>query len=235
MNRKFYTYSPWNLYFVLFLVAALLLVFPLMLLIFADGVIEAFGKLGFSATAGAFLFFFSLLGSVVNIPVKELDSEEQITQGIKTSAFGVTYVIPQLTSKRTVIALNLGGAVIPVCISIYEVLRIARLDFAALFSLLATTIVVALVTHFFAKPVKGVGIAIPFLIPPLITIAATLLLGRTMHPAIAYVSGTIGTLIGADLTNLNKVSSLGAPIASIGGAGTFDGIFIAGILSVLLI
>lgn len=113
-NRKFYTYSPWNVYFVLFLVAAFLLVFPLMLLIFAGGVLEAFG-------------------------------------------------------------------------------------------------------------------------PPLITIVATLLLVSTMHPAIAYVSGTIGTPIGADLSNLNKVSLLGAPIASIGGAGTFDGIFVAGILSVLLI
>jgi uncharacterized membrane protein len=41
-------------------------------------------------------------------------------------------------------------------------------------------------------------------------------------------------LIGADLTNLDKVRGLGAPVASIGGAGTFDGIFLTGILAVLL-
>ena len=51
---------------------------------------------------------------------------------------------------------------------------------------------------------------------------------------IAYISGTLGTLIGGDLLNLKKIRSLGAPVASIGGAGTFDGIFLTGILSVLL-
>ncbi|MGB9695304.1 MAG: DUF1614 domain-containing protein [Caldisericaceae bacterium] len=235
MNRKFYTYSPWNFYFVLFLVAVFLLIFPLMILIFADGVVEAFGKLGFSPATGALLFFLSLIGSMINIPVKEIDSEEQIVQVPKTSAFGVTYVLPQLSNTKTIVALNIGGGLIPIFIAVYEVIRISRLDFAALFSLVAATIVVALVTHFFAKPIRGVGIAIPFLIPPIITVVATLLLGKSMHPAIAYVSGTIGTLIGADLSNLNKISSLGAPVASIGGAGTFDGIFLAGILSVLLI
>jgi uncharacterized membrane protein len=44
----------------------------------------------------------------------------------------------------------------------------------------------------------------------------------------------MGTLIGADLTNLDKIRGLGAPVASIGGAGTFDGIFLTGILAVLL-
>jgi len=44
----------------------------------------------------------------------------------------------------------------------------------------------------------------------------------------------LGTLIGADLTNLDKLSGLGAPVASIGGAGTFDGIFLTGILAVIL-
>ncbi len=45
---------------------------------------------------------------------------------------------------------------------------------------------------------------------------------------------TLGSLIGADLLNLKKIPELGTPIASIGGAGTFDGIFLTGIISVLL-
>jgi uncharacterized membrane protein len=50
----------------------------------------------------------------------------------------------------------------------------------------------------------------------------------------AYVAGTLGTLIGADLLNLHKIKHLNAPVVSIGGAGTFDGIFLTGILAVLL-
>jgi uncharacterized membrane protein len=48
------------------------------------------------------------------------------------------------------------------------------------------------------------------------------------------VSGTLGTLIGADLLNFNKILKIGAPVISIGGAGTFDGIFLAGIMGVLI-
>ena len=69
---------------------------------------------------------------------------------------------------------------------------------------------------------------------PLITAAVALLISRTSGPAVAYVSGSLGTLIGADLLNLGKIQGLGAPIASIGGAGTFDGIFQTGIVAVLL-
>ena len=57
---------------------------------------------------------------------------------------------------------------------------------------------------------------------------------RRFAGPLAYVSGSLGTLIGADLLNLDKLHGLGAPIASIGGAGTFDGIFVTGILAVLL-
>jgi uncharacterized membrane protein len=51
---------------------------------------------------------------------------------------------------------------------------------------------------------------------------------------LAYVGGTLGTLIGADVLNLGRIGGLGAPIVSVGGAGTFDGIFLTGILAVLL-
>lgn len=51
---------------------------------------------------------------------------------------------------------------------------------------------------------------------------------------IAYVSGVLGTLIGADVSNLGAIPKLGAPVASIGGGGTFDGVFLSGIIAVLL-
>jgi len=55
-------------------------------------------------------------------------------------------------------------------------------------------------------------------------------------PAIvAYVSGTVGALVGADLTNLGGITKLGAPVVSIGGAGTFDGVFLTGLVAVLLV
>jgi len=61
-----------------------------------------------------------------------------------------------------------------------------------------------------------------------------LLLDQGHSPAIAYISGTLGVLIGADLLHLKLVPKLGTPLASIGGAGTFDGMFLTGIIAVLL-
>jgi uncharacterized membrane protein len=50
---------------------------------------------------------------------------------------------------------------------------------------------------------------------------------------LAYAGGSLGVLIGADLLTLDKFRGL-APVLSIGGAGTFDGIFVTGIMAVLL-
>jgi uncharacterized membrane protein len=99
---------------------------------------------------------------------------------------------------------------------------------------IAAVAIVAFVVHLMAYPVRGVGIAVPIFIPPLVATAAALLLSRKQAPPLAYAAGSLGTLIGADLMNLGKIQGLGAPIASIGGAGTFDGIFVAGIASVIL-
>jgi len=90
------------------------------------------------------------------------------------------------------------------------------------------------VLHWLANPVPGLGIAVPVFIPAIVTAAVALLLSRGDAAPLAYIAGSMGTLIGADLTNLDKIGGLGAPVASIGGAGTFDGIFLAGIVAVLL-
>jgi uncharacterized membrane protein len=129
----------------------------------------------------------------------------------------------------TVIAVNVGGAVIPTLMSLY--LLTSR---GLWVSGLIATAVVAVVLHWLANPVPGIGIAVPIFLPALVTAVAALLLSRENAAPLAYIAGSLGTLIGADLTNLGQVRGLGAPVASIGGAGTFDGIFLTGILAVLL-
>jgi len=130
---------------------------------------------------------------------------------------------------RTVIAVNLGGAVVPTLLSLYLVVK----NGIYVQSVVGVP-VIAVIMHWLARPVAGVGIAVPTLIPPLVAAGVGLLLSRPCAPCVAYVAGSLGTLIGADLLNLGKIQGLGAPVASIGGAGTFDGIFLTGILAVLL-
>ena len=93
---------------------------------------------------------------------------------------------------------------------------------------------VSAVVHALATPVPQMGIAVPIFIPPIVSALVAVFLSREYAAPLAYVSGCMGTLVGADLLNLGKLSQVGASIQSIGGAGTFDGVFLTGILAVLL-
>ncbi len=143
--------------------------------------------------------------------------------------FGVQYVVPVADWQGTIVAVNVGGCVIPVLISLYILIKYDLWVLGAV-----GTAIVAVITHQLATPVHGVGIALPIFVPPIVTAIVAVLLSRPYAGPLAYISGSLGVLIGADLSNLGKVASLGAPVASIGGAGTFDGIFLTGVLAVLL-
>jgi len=189
----------------------------------------AYEKMGVDRRYVFTLLLLSLLGSYVNIPVAELPAQE-VLSGREITFFGIRYVIPLVEEwPRTVIAVNVGGAVVPTLLSLYLLVKHGMYGR----SLVGVAIVTAIV-HWTAQPVRGMGIAVPIFIPPLVAAGTALLLARQSAPPLAYIAGSLGTLIGADLLNLDKVQGLGAPLISIGGAGTFDGIFLTGILAVLL-
>lgn len=212
-----------------FLLAFFLLVGALIALI-EIGLLEyAYEKMGVDRRYVFSLLLLSLLGSYVNIPVAELPAE-QIHSGKEVIFFGMRYVIPVVKEwPRTVIAVNVGGAVLPTLLSLYLLVKKGLYGRSLL-----GVVIVAGVVHWLAQPVRGVGIAVPTFIPPLVAAGTALVLARRSAPSLAYIAGSLGTLIGADLMNLGKLQGLGAPVASIGGAGTFDGIFLTGILAVLL-
>jgi uncharacterized membrane protein len=189
----------------------------------------AFESLGISSGTAMWLLFASLIGSIFNIPVAELPPEHVMSDQV-INFFGMQYEVPVVSHfDGTVIAVNVGGAVIPTLMSIYLLIK----RDLWIKGLIATAIV-AVALHMLADPVPGLGIAVPVFVPVVTTAAVALLLTRRDAAPLAYIAGSLGTLIGADLSNLDKVRGLGAPVASIGGAGTFDGIFLTGILAVLI-
>jgi uncharacterized membrane protein len=189
----------------------------------------AYMRLGVGPGAALLLLFGSLVGSYFNIPITVLPGKT-VQTGEIVDFFGMRYVVPLVTSyPGTVLAVNVGGAVIPTLMSIYLMLRYQLFARAAI-----AVLIIALVIHSSATPVRGVGIAVPVFVPVVVTAILAFILSREYAAPLAYIGGSMGTLIGADLMNLGKINGLGAPVASIGGAGTFDGIFLTGILAVLL-
>jgi uncharacterized membrane protein len=189
----------------------------------------AYMSIGFSAAGAMLVLLGSLVGSYFNIPMAELP-ERHLVSGHHVTFFGMRYVIPVVVDwPGTVVAVNVGGALIPGLVSLYLFVR-HRLWVRGL---LATACVAAL-CHLLASPVPGLGIALPVFVPAIASAAVALLLSLRRAAQLAYIGGSLGTLVGADLLNLGRVQGLGAPVVSIGGAGTFDGIFLTGVLAVLI-
>lgn len=185
-------------------------------------------SMGITESALIAILGLSLLGSYINIPVAYLPGHRIVSAG-EISFFGMTYIVPVVRHTRgTVLTVNVGGAIIPVCLSLYLLLKHRLYLLGAI-----GTAFVAAITHFLARPIPGFGIALPIFVPAVATAIIAIALTRRQAAPLAYISGSFGTLIGADLLNLGVVQSLGAPVASIGGAGTFDGIFVTGLLAVL--
>lgn len=220
-------FSPFALLFVL---ALLGLLFFLFLLVHIGLITIAAGKLGLTANQVFLFLLTSLIGSHINIPLARIRRKITPLEENLVRFFGIPYRVPPLAdTSYTVVALNLGGGLLPALLSLYLWAKLGLL----LVPLLGIGLV-ALVCYRLARTVPGIGIAIPLLVPPLVAALYALLLAPQKAPAVAYISGTLGTLIGADLLHLKDISRVRASMVSIGGAGTFDGIFLTGIVAVLL-
>jgi uncharacterized membrane protein len=213
------------LLFVLFLALLAVFVVVVELRILA----YAYRKIGIRPRYVFMVMFLSLVGSYVNIPLYSVPTEHLVAPHVVWK-FGRPFVVPEtIRHGATVVAFNVGGALIPFLVSLYLFVR-SRLYW----QMLAGVAIVALVVHRLADVVPGVGIVVPMFVPPLVAASVGMLLAFRRAPPVAYVSGSMGALLGADLANLGNIVDLGAPMVSIGGAGTFDGVFLTGIIAGLL-
>ncbi len=222
---KYYIYYPIAILILMLLFLSLL---PLIFLLFLGIIGKAFVKVGLTPFQTWTLLLVSLVGSAINIPVAEKKTYQLVDQ-VKVMNFFRIQLPPINMERRVIIAVNLGGAIIPVIFSLYLLYRVG-LGLGILASLLLAIIV----SYTFSKPIRGLGITMPFYIAPIAAAIGSLLFTPNLAGISAYISGTLGTLIGADLLRLKDIDKVGSGFVSIGGAGVFDGIFLSGILAVLL-
>ncbi len=229
---KHYFYYPFS-YLTLFIY---LIFFFFFFMFFIFGIPYAFVKLGMPPNLAMFLFLAAIVGSYINIPIKRLESKIPMSPKGSINFWGLRYQIPYTPHTTTLLAINLGGAIIPIFISLWVFVSLAlHAYYMLIIKSIVAIIIVAIISYVFAKPVKGMGIALPAFIPPIVASLTAIFMAPENPVAVAYISGTLGTLIGADLMHMKDIEKLGAPVASIGGAGTFDGVFLSGIIAILLI
>ena len=179
MEPTQFLYLPLSLPFFLVFAALFLFVFfllPLKLMRYA------YEQLGVSPAGAVLLLLGSLIGSSINIPIAVISRNSVMTNQV-VEYFGMHYQVPAATDwGGTVLAINVGGAVIPVIMSIYLLVK-RQLWWEGL---LATAIVAA-ICYWLSSPVPGVGIAIPVFVPVVATTIVALLLSRKQAAPLAYI------------------------------------------------
>ena len=186
-------------------------------------------KLGLSPDSAILLLGSTLLGSLINLPLFSIKAESNIVPP--------TFPLPRLfysekgiIQGKTIIAINVGGALIPICFSVYLMI----LHPLEILQIIPAIIIISIICFYFSRPIKGLGIGMPIFIAPFTAALVALIISPSHSAPLAYICGTLGVLIGADLFRIKDIKHMGVPIAAIGGAGTFDGIFFTGIIAVLL-
>jgi len=207
----------------------LLIVLPFFLLIFFFTTPKVF-QIVFGLNYYDALLIFSLIviGSFVNIPIYEKEGKVIVK---KYSIFGYIYAIQE--KQKIVVAINLGGCILPSILALKLMFELPILPW--LISFLISSVII----YHYAKPIPGLGIAVPMFIPPLtsafISYLALIAFGFpvTLLPKLAFSSGVFSALFGADIMHLKDIEKIGSGVVSIGGAGTFDGIFLTGVFAVV--
>ncbi|MDD3448601.1 MAG: DUF1614 domain-containing protein [Gammaproteobacteria bacterium] len=216
-------FSPLQLLLFIFLIAFLVVFVQLGVLTIA---VE---KLGLSPSSALLLLAASLFGSAINLPLFQMDARPP-PPGQIDWRFRTLLRPPLAFTGKTVVAVNLGGCLIPLTFSAY-LMRLHPLGWG---EVLAAVAAVAAISHWISRPIPGLGIGMPIFVAPLAAAAVALLVDPQQSAPLAYICGTLGVLVGADLLRIKDIRAMGVPIAAIGGAGTFDGIFMTGIVAVLL-
>ena len=153
----------------------------------------AYMRIGISPRGAMLVLLGSLVGSYFNIPLAEFP-ERQILSGQEIDFFGIHYIVPVVVDwPGTIVAVNVGGALIPGLISLYLLVR-HRLWLRGVLAIAG----VSAVCHFLAKPVPGLGIALPIFVPAIASAVMAMVLSLRRAAPLAYIGGSLGTLVGAD-------------------------------------
>ena len=222
-------------------ILAVLSLVVLMPLLLVDLMRSALERLRLSPGAALASVIGIFVGSIVNVPVYRIRRDEM--QPINTATlFGPPFWAPgwQRLRQDTIIAVNVGGCVIPLLLAGWQTMHLFQVGGWPLAALAIVVLADIFTCYRLARPVPRIGILLPGFAAALVAVGMSWLLlsGADVlpyRPPVAFVAGVLGPLVGADLLHLRDITSVPVGMLSIGGAGTFDGIVLSSFLAALLV
>jgi uncharacterized membrane protein len=189
--------------------------------------------IGLSTLEAVVLYMAILLAGAVNLPVYEFKSRRDSPQKY-VSYLGMKYALPVWHGHSTAVSVNLGGCIVALMISAYFAMSLQLLP------MLLSTAIVSIGIFLLSRPSRSVGFYVPTIVPALLSLLVALtalyLYGGGLYNCarLAFVAGTVGTLLGTTILHLPRIEKIGISNISVGGIGTFDGIVFTGLLATIV-
>jgi uncharacterized membrane protein len=192
-------------------------------------------KLHLSYDAAFYLVLAIIAGGLINIPITRIVQSQPVWSH-PLAVFGLDTALPDWLIKRheTIIAVNVGGCLIPVGIALYQLGFLIPMGADTMSALGLAVAINTFVCFLFATPVPRIGIVMPGFVAPITAALSAVILAPEAAPSVAFIAGVMGPLIGADFFHIRDLVKTPVAVASIGGAGTFDGIVLSGIVAAFL-
>ncbi|MCL5408942.1 MAG: DUF1614 domain-containing protein [Candidatus Omnitrophica bacterium] len=211
---------------ILFLIFLFIFLFIFLIFFIQFEVVKiALTKLGLPPIMAIVILIASIIGSSINIPIHSKEVYTPVRQ-VQPFSFFAPWKVPPIENKQ-VLAVNVGGCLIPLLLVLYVFIK------APVWPTIFATVISVLICHRLAHVVPGMGVVLSAFIPPVISVILAFMFSFKNRVPVAFISGVLGVLIGADLLNISNLGNYPG-IMSIGGAGVYDGIFLVGIISAFL-
>lgn len=221
-------------------IASLFFLTCLLPILFVDMMQTALANLHLSPQGAALVMIGLIFGSLINLPLYTIPQEREVLLPMVEPVAG-WQPFPQFqrAHRGTLVAVNVGGCLVPLLLTAWLLPSIFHGGTQVVTVLLFGLVLNSFLCFRAARPIPHLGVAIPMFIPPMVSLLVTWLglpdvAMQPYHAPVAFVVGITGPLIGADLLHWRDFSRISTGIVSIGGAGTFDGIVIAGLLAAFL-
>lgn len=204
-----------------------LIIFLLLIPFFVAFLFLYFAKIGlsfldFSPGVVLLIILLLIIGSFFNIPF----GKKSMVQVTERRFLGL---IRRVVWRPQGVSINVGGALIPLFITGYF---LSKIPFEPL---IIVTLVVAFFSFLGAQFVREKGIFISMILPVLFSAFFSVLLAPEYAVEVAFSGGVLGVLLGADILYLPWILRKNSGVMSIGGAGIFDGIFLVGLFSAIIV
>ena len=222
------------------LVLVMLLFFTcVMPMLFVQMFDQALRNMHLSPSAAMLVMLGIIFGSAINLPLYSIPREHAYPIPTVAPLAGWPMPFPlQQVHHETLVAVNVGGCIIPVLLAAWMLPHLIDAGAHVAGVLVAGVVLNTAICYQSARPVPNVGIAMPAFISPVTAFAVAMLgLGGPQfdlyRAQVAFIVGISGPLLGADLLHWRQFSQIATGMVSIGGAGTWDGIVLSGLLAAL--